>query len=222
MVRALHVVREVELHVVAQVVEPEFVVGAVGDVAAVGGAAFVVVQVVDDHAHAQAQQAVDGAHPGGVALGQVIVHGHHVHALAFQRVQVAGQRGDQRLAFAGLHLGDLALVQHHAADKLHVEVPHVQRAAPRFAAEREGFRKNVVERGPVGQAFLKLVGTQGKGRVRKLLHLRFEGVDLHHPRAEPLQLALVLCPNNLAQRVLKEITHALWIASGPDTPTLPL
>ena len=35
-VAALHVVREVELHVVAQVVEAELVVRAVGDVAAVG------------------------------------------------------------------------------------------------------------------------------------------------------------------------------------------
>ena len=35
-VPALHVVREVELHVVAQVVEAELVVRAVGDVAAVG------------------------------------------------------------------------------------------------------------------------------------------------------------------------------------------
>ena len=41
-VAALHAILDVELHVVAQVVEAEFVVGAVGDVGGVGGAALVV------------------------------------------------------------------------------------------------------------------------------------------------------------------------------------
>ena len=41
-VAALHAILDFELHVVAQVVEAELVVGAVGDVGAVGGAALVV------------------------------------------------------------------------------------------------------------------------------------------------------------------------------------
>ena len=82
MVRALHAVGEVELHVVAEVVETELVVGAVGDVGIVSLAALLVVEVVDDDAHAEAQQAVDGTHPGGVPVGQIIVHRDDVHALA--------------------------------------------------------------------------------------------------------------------------------------------
>ena len=70
---ALHAILDAELHVVAQVVEAEFVVGAVGDVGAVGVLALLVVQVVHDHAHAQAQELVEAAHPFRVALGQVIV-----------------------------------------------------------------------------------------------------------------------------------------------------
>ena len=46
-------------------------------------------------------------------------------ALAGQCVQEDGQRGHQRLALARRHLGDLALVQHHAAEELHVVVDHV-------------------------------------------------------------------------------------------------
>ena len=49
---ALGAVRDAEFHVVAQVVEAEFVVGAVGDVGEVGGVALVVVEVVDDDADA--------------------------------------------------------------------------------------------------------------------------------------------------------------------------
>ena len=93
-----------------------------------------------------AEEAVDAAHPLGVAAGQVVVDRDDVDALAGERVEVGGQRGDQRLAFAGLHLGDLAAVEDHAADQLDVEVPHVQRAAARLADDGEGLGQQVVER----------------------------------------------------------------------------
>jgi hypothetical protein len=149
-VAALHAVLELELHVVAQVVEAELVVGAVGDVGGVGGAALVVVEVVDDDADGEAEELVDLAHPLGVALGQVVVDRDHVHAVAGERIQIAGEGGDQRFAFAGFHFGDLALVQHHAADQLHVEVAHLHRAPAGLADHGEGLGQNLVERGALG------------------------------------------------------------------------
>ncbi len=116
------------LHVVAQVVETQLVVGAVGDVAGVGRLALLVVELVHDHADAEAEERVDLAHPLGVALGEVVVHRHDMHALAFEGVEIDRQGGDQRLAFAGLHLGDLALMKHHAALELDVEVTLAERA----------------------------------------------------------------------------------------------
>ena len=56
---ALDAIREVVLHVVAQVVEAELVVGAVGDVCAVGGAALLVVEIVHDYADGEAQAAIE-------------------------------------------------------------------------------------------------------------------------------------------------------------------
>ena len=137
---------EVELHVVAQVVEAELVVGAVGDVGGVGFAALLVVQIVHDDADGQAEEAVELAHPLGVAFGQVVVDGDDVHAAPAERVQINRQGGDQRLAFTGLHFGDLALVQHHAADQLHIEVAHVQHAAAGLADHGEGLDQKVVQR----------------------------------------------------------------------------
>ena len=67
---------------------------------------------------------MDLAHPFSVTARQVVVDGDNMHALARQRIQVSRQRGDQCLAFAGTHLCDFTLVQHHAADKLHVIVAH--------------------------------------------------------------------------------------------------
>ena len=116
LMRALDVILQVELHVVAQVVEAELVVLAVGDVAEVGGLAIVVADAVDDNADGEAEKSVDTAHPLGVAPRQVVVDRHDMHAAASKRVEHGRQGGDQGLAFAGLHLGDLAAMKHHPAD----------------------------------------------------------------------------------------------------------
>ena len=84
MVAALHHLGALVLHVVAQIVEAEFVVGGVGDVAGIGRAALLVGKAVDDDAGGQAEEAVDAAHPFGVALGEVVVDGNDMDALAGQ------------------------------------------------------------------------------------------------------------------------------------------
>jgi hypothetical protein len=68
-----------------------------------------------------------------------------MHALARQRVEIDRQRRDQRLAFAGAHLGDRAFVQHHAADELHIEVALAERALGRLAHGGEGRDQKIVE-----------------------------------------------------------------------------
>ena len=147
---ALDHVVELELHVVAEVVEAELVVGAVGDVGGVGFAALLVGEVVDDDADTEAEEAVDLAHPLGVALGEVVVDGDDVDAVAGEGVEVAGKGRDEGLAFAGLHLGDLALVEGHAADHLDVEVAHADDAAAGFANDGEGLGEELVEDGFFG------------------------------------------------------------------------
>ncbi len=135
---ALDAIREIEFHVVAQIIEAEFVVRAVGDVRAVGRAPLGVAQVVDDHADRQPQRAVNRAHPFRVAPRQVIVHRDDVHAAPGQRVQHSGQRGDERFAFARLHLGDFAFIQNDAADQLHVKMAHPEPSAAHFPHQSEG------------------------------------------------------------------------------------
>ncbi len=144
---ALDTGREVKLHVVAQVVEAEFVVGAVGDVGGIGSLSLEIVHVVLDTADFQTEEAMNLAHPLRVARSEIIVHGNDVNAAAAgQRVQVGRQRGDQRFAFTGAHLGDLALVQDDAADQLHVEVAHAGSAHAGFSDDGKSFRQNLVER----------------------------------------------------------------------------
>jgi len=195
----LHEVREVELHVVAQVVEAELVVRAVGDVAGVGGLALGVVHVVLDDADGHAEEAVDAPHPLRVAPRQVVVDRHDVHALALEGVQVGGQRRDERLPLAGLHLGDLAAVQHDAADELDVEVAHVQRAARRLAHDGEGLRQQIVERLAARHTLAEARRLRAKLLVAERAHRRLELVDARHDRLHPLQLALVLGADDLGE-----------------------
>ena len=90
-VPALDHVLHAVLHVVAQVVEAELVVGAVGDVAVVGGLALLVVEAVHDHAGLQPEEGVDLAHPFGVALGEIVVDGDDMDAAAGERVEIDRQ-----------------------------------------------------------------------------------------------------------------------------------
>ncbi len=151
-------VRLVEGHVVPQVVEAHLIVGAVGDVAGVGLPALQRGESVDDQAHADAQEAVHLAHPLAVAAGQVVVDGDDVHAPAGEGVEIGGQHGHQGLAFAGLHLGDAALVQHDAADELHPEGLHAQHAPGGLPGHGESLRQNVVQGLSLRQALFELVG----------------------------------------------------------------
>ena len=95
---------------------------------------------MDDDADGEAEEAVDLAHPLGVALGEIVVDGDDVDAAAGEGVQVAGKRGDEGLAFAGLHLGDFAGVEDDAADKLTSKwrMPTARLPASRTTAKASG------------------------------------------------------------------------------------
>jgi hypothetical protein len=81
-----------------------------------------------------------------------------VNALARQRVQEQREARDERLPLAGLHLGDVALVEDDAAHHLHVEHPLVRLAEARLADGGVGLEEEVVELLPVFQPLPELGG----------------------------------------------------------------
>ena len=127
---ALHLLVDARLHVVAQVVEAELVVRAVGDVARVPNLPVIRVHLGLDGADRQTQPAEHRPHPLAVAAHEEVVDADHVDRPARQRVQIHRQGGHQRLALAGGEFGNLALVQHHRRHQLHVVRPHGVQAAP--------------------------------------------------------------------------------------------
>ena len=187
---------DAEIHIVAQIVETVFVIRAVGDVAGIGALAFGIVEPVFDAADGHAEKFVDHAHPCRVARGEVIVDRHNVNALAGDRVQIDRQGGHQRLAFAGAHLGDLALMKHHAAEKLHIVVPLAEGALRGFPDRGEGFDHHVVQRFAVCVALAEFFGARLQLIVRQLFELRLDRIDLCDQGLEPLYLTIIGAAKN--------------------------
>ena len=137
------------------------------------------------------QELVDGAHPRGVALGEIVVDGDHMHALAGERVEIDGERGDERLAFAGLHFGDPAVIQHHAADQLHVEMALADRTLGGFAHRGEGLGDQIVEGSAGAHPGAEVVGAGAQRLVGECRDLGLERVDLRDDGPVFLELAVV-------------------------------
>ena len=108
-------------------------------------AALVIGNVGNDHAGRQPHEPVDLPHPLGIAPREIVVDRDDVDALAIERIEIGGERGNQRLALAGAHLGDLAAVEHDAADHLHVVVPLAEHALGGLAHRRERLGQQIVE-----------------------------------------------------------------------------
>ena len=200
-VLALDAVGQAHGHVVAQVVEAELGVGAVGRVGRVGVAALRLGHHRADDADADAQRGVQRLHPGGVAARQVVVDRHDVDPAPREGVEVDRRHGGEGLALAGLHLRDLARVQGHGPDHLDVEEPHPQHPAAGLADHREGLVEDVVHRGAVLQARPELVGLRPQLGVAELLHLRLERADLGDLALHALHRAALADAQDLVQEI---------------------
>lgn len=155
--------------------------------------------VGQDAADAQTQELVDAAHHLGVALGQVVVDRDDVDAVARDRVQVGGQRADQGLALAGLHLRDIAEVQGGAAHHLHVVVALAQYALGGLADGGERLGEQVVEALSVGIALLVLVGEGPQLGVGEVDEVLFDGVDLVRDAVQLAQDLAFACTHDLRE-----------------------
>ena len=207
---ALHHLGRLDCHaVVTQIVETELAVGAVGHIAGVLLAPLGRAHVVLDAADRQAEVFQHMPHPLRVAAGQVVVDRHQAHILSGERVEVERQRCHQRFALAGLHFGDLALMQHDAADKLHVKRHHVprQRVPAHFARGAaqppagifhcgKRLAQQIVQRLPLCHALLKSGGLGFELIVRQRLVRFLQFVDLIDQRLHPLQITVVFRSKN--------------------------
>ena len=145
------------------------------------------------------------AHPLAVALGQVVVDRDDVHALAADGVEVGGQHTGQRLALAGLHLRDVAVVQRGAAHDLDVERPLVEHAPRRLPRHRERLWQQIVEALAVGEALLELGGLGAQLVVGQLLDVLGQGVHIVGDLLEALDHAAFTETEQLRQHAISPV-----------------
>ncbi len=124
---------------------------------------------------------------------------------------VEGQGGDQGLALARGHLGDLVLMEGDAPDQLGVEMHHLPgelvvaddgfraaEAAGGVLHHREGLGQQVVQFLAAGDPGLELAGLGLQLLLRQGLVLDLEGVDpLHEGGALPEELPIVAAGEEL-------------------------
>ena len=190
---------EFRLHVVAQIVKAQFVVRRIGDVSGVGFALFGFVLTRVDNAGCQTQGAVDLAHPFGVTLGQIVVHGHDVDATACQRVQIGREGRHKGFTFTGLHFRDVALMQENPAHQLDIVGAQAQGAMSGFAAVGKRFGQQIIQGCAIGKTLLEFFGLCDQASVIKLLEVRLQRIDLLDQRARRLDFTVVRCSEHLAR-----------------------
>ncbi len=124
-----------------------------------------------------------------------------MHALAGQGVEVDRQGGGQRLALAGAHLGDLAVVQRDPAHQLDVEVAHLHDALARLADHGKGLGQQRVERFTRRQALAERLGLGFELVVAKRLELRLQRIDALNRLAVLLEQAVVAASEELGEEI---------------------
>ncbi len=123
-----------------------------------------------------------------------------MHALAGQGVEVHRQGRDQGLALTGLHLGDPAAVQGHAADQLYVEVTHAHHPLAGLAHGGKGFGQQGIERLTGRQTLTELSGAGGQRSVVEGFEARLELIDGANLAGHALDVAVVLGADDFTQQ----------------------
>ena len=125
-VRALHEVLGARGHVVTQVVKAELVVGTEGDIGKISLATCLAVGLVFVNTiDAQPVEHIERTHPLRVTLGQIVVDGNHMYAVAGKRIKEDREGSHEGFTFTRSHLSNLAFMKNDAAKELHVVVNHV-------------------------------------------------------------------------------------------------
>lgn len=120
-------------------------------------------------------------------------------------IQIERQRCHQRFSFTGLHFGDFTLVEHNAANELHIVVALTNGTPGCFAYHGEGFGKKIIERFAIGETLLELIGFGAQFGVRKRLNRWFETIDPTHNRLDLLDRTV----RTEAEQFLEECFHGI-------------
>ena len=100
---------------------------------------------------------------------------------------MGGKRCNERFALSRFQFRDASLMQHHAAEQLHVEVPHSDGSHRSLAHGRKGLAHEIVERFALVQTFTETRRLAAQLLVAHFLHLGLKRVDAGDVGAEFFQ-----------------------------------
>ena len=165
----------VNCHIITKVVKAQFVIGAIGNIGGISLPPLVGTHTRHYQPHRQTHKFMDLTHPLGVTGGKVVVDSDHVDAGPCQRVQIAGQNGNQCLTFTGLHFCDSSLMEHDTANELYRVGAHTQHTPGGLPNGGECLGQNVVQGFTVIKPLLKFCGLSLKFLLREGLVFFFQG-----------------------------------------------
>ena len=130
-----------------------------------------------DHTHRQTQELVDLPHPVGITGSEVVVHCNYMDSPAADSRQIRRQGRNQSLALTCTHFCDLALVQHHATDQLHIKVPHIQGTLCRLTHNRKYFRHQIFRAFTFASTPAELISLGCQSTIIKPGYLFFQRIN---------------------------------------------
>ena len=188
---ALEHLGQFRFHVVAKVIETQFVVGRIGHITGISGLFFLIRLLGHNDTGGHAQNAENLAHPFGVATGEIVVHRHNMHTAPCEGVQICGEGRNKSFTLAGFHFRNIALMQENATHQLHIECPQTQGAFCAFAAVGKGFGQNCVQRFAIGNPLAEFGGLFFQTLVAQLFKLGLQRVDFCNDRPRCFYFAVV-------------------------------
>ena len=194
MMTPLHILRQLILHIIAQIIETKLVIRTIRNVAKIRRTTLVVVQVRQYLPYRKTQKLVNLTHPIRVTARQIIVHRHQMRTLALQRIQIHRTSRHERLPLARLHLRYHPTMKHDPTDELHIVMAHVQHATTRLSHRRKRLRQQLIQRRPLAQLLLKLRRLRSQFVIAQRTYRRLQLVDLHHHWPQLAHHALMTRP----------------------------
>ena len=180
----LHAALLIHRHVITQIVEPQFIVRHIRDIAGICLLTAQQVHSLQNHAHRYTEKPVDPSDIHRITVGQIIIDGHNMHATARQTHQIRRKSCHKGLTLASLHLSNMPLIKGNTAQNLNVIRIQSDRAISCFPDRCKRLRQQLIQR-PMSLIFQpQLLCLPGQLFITQNLHHRAKSIDLpqqtHH------------------------------------------
>ena len=161
------------LHIVAKIIESEFVIRTVSYITAVLALAIDprCFHIRLNRTHSKSKRLKHRSHPIGVTFGKIIVNRYDMNLPARQINKIRSQCRYQRLTLTGRHLRDLTVIQNITADQLNIKMAHLHIASGSFANHRKCLDQDILRAGSAGDCRFEFGGLRLKRIVIQRLDL---------------------------------------------------